>query len=76
MNLKIGLEETNETWKTFDEELQEILKKTLGFTTEVEIDGCHRFKSPNQSGSINDIPLLLFVDLVSSKIKKNCRQCL
>ena len=36
----------------------------------MEIDRCHRFRSPNQSGSIKDIPLLLFVNLISSKIKK------
>ena len=51
-NLRIdGLQETpNETWKTCEEKVQEILKNNLGFATEVEIDRCHRVKSRNQSG--------------------------
>ena len=51
-NLRIdGLQETpNETWKTCEEKVQEILKNNLGFAIEVEIDRCHRVKSRNQPG--------------------------
>ena len=48
-NLQIdNLQETpNETWKTCEEKVQEILKNNLGFATEVQIDRCHRVKSRN-----------------------------
>ena len=51
-NLRIdGLRETpNETWKTCEEKVQEVLKNNLGFAAEVEIDRCHRVKSCNQYG--------------------------
>ena len=46
-NLRIdGLQETpNETWKTCEEKVQEVLKNN--FAKEVEIDRCHRVKSRN-----------------------------
>ena len=48
-NLQIdSLQETpNETWKSCEEKVQEILKNNLGFATEVQIDRCHRVKSRN-----------------------------
>ena len=51
-NLRIdGLQETpNETWKTCEGKVQEILKNNIGFATEVEIARYHRVKSRNQSG--------------------------
>ena len=51
-NLRMnGLGETpNETWKTCEEKIQEVLNNNVGFATEVEIDRCHRVKSRNQSG--------------------------
>ena len=57
-NLRIdGLRETpNETWKTCEEKVQEILKNNLGFATEVEIDRCHRVKPRNQSGQYQGPP--------------------
>ena len=37
-----GLRETpNETWKTCEGNVQEVLKNNLGFATEAEIDRCH-----------------------------------
>ena len=46
-----GLRETpNETWKTCEGNVQEVLKNNLGFATEAEIDRCPRVKSRNQSG--------------------------
>ena len=43
-------ESPNETWKTCEEKVQEILNNNLGFAAEVDIDRCHRVKSRNQSG--------------------------
>ena len=46
-----GLRQTpNETWKTCEEKVQEVLKNNFGFASKVEIDKCHRVKSCNQSG--------------------------
>ena len=69
-NLRINnLQETpNETRKACEEKVQETLKNNLGFTKEVEINRCHRVKSRNQSGQHQDVPVLSFVDLISSKI--------
>ena len=51
-NLRIdGFQENpNETQKTCEEKVQEVLKNNLGFATEVEIDRYHPVKSRNQSG--------------------------
>ena len=68
-NLQIhGLQETqNETWKTSEEKVQEILKNNLCFATEVEIDRYHQVKSRNLV-NIKDVSILPFVDSTKSKI--------
>ena len=52
-----GFRETpNETWKTCEEKVQEVVENNLGFETEVEIDRCHQVKSRNQSGKYQGHP--------------------
>ena len=74
-NLRIdGLQETpNETWKTCEEKVQEILKNNLGFAAEVEIDRCHRFKSRNQSGQHQRRPLTIICRFNKFKDKQQIR---
>ena len=68
-NLQIdALQETpNEAWK---EKVQEILKNKLGFTTEVEIDRCHRVKSCNQSGQNQGCPCIIICQFNKFKDKQ------
>ena len=71
-NLRIdGLRETpNETWKTFEEKVQEVLKNNLGFATEVEIDRYHSFKSHNQSGQHQGCPRTIICRFNKFKVKQ------
>ena len=71
-NLRIdGFQETpNETWKTCEEKVQEVLKNNLGFATEMEIDRCHRVKSCNQSGQHQGHPHTIICQLNKFKDKQ------
>ena len=69
-NLRIdGLQETpNETWKTCEEKVQEVLKNN--FAKEVEIDRCHRVKSRNQSGQHPGCPCTIICQFNKFKDKQ------
>ena len=69
-NLRIdGLQETpNETWKTCEEKVQEVLKNN--FAKEVEIDRCHRVKSRNQSGQHPGCPRTIICQFNKFKDKQ------
>ena len=69
-NLRIdGLGETpNETWKTCEEKVQEVLKNDLGFATEVKLLDVIELNLVISLVNIKYLPVLSFVDLISSKI--------
>ena len=70
-NLRIhSVRETpNETWKTCEEKIQEVLKNDLGFATEVEIDRCHQVEYCNQSGQHQGRPRTIICRFNKSKDK-------
>ena len=63
-------ETPNETWKTCEEKVQEVLKNNLGFAAEMKIDRCHWVKSCNQSGQHQGHPCTIICRLNKFKDKQ------